>query len=219
MTTHFPTQVECFVCKLKTNHIVIGSTNMMGPSDLDTRPSQMARSTLKYRIQRCTNCGYCFGDISEGDPKFKEIVESEVYINQLFNKQFPELANSFLCSAILYRQLGNFISAAWDSIYAAWACDDILNEKRAIYCRTQALKDINISEATGKMFYNGDEIGLAIKIDLCRRALQFTEGLMLIEENQHKITDDLIRKILTFEKELIYKNDTSCYTIGAVIDN
>lgn len=217
MTTHYPADVECFICKQKNDYVIIGSTNMIGPSDLDTRPHEMARSTLEYEIQRCTNCGYCFRDISEGNEKVKDIVESEIYITQLFNKQFHELANSFLCSAIINRQLNEIINAAWNCIYAAWVCDDLSNEKAALYCRTQAIKDINTSEALGKMFNGGDEAGITIKVDLCRRALQFAEGLNVIGESLSKTTNDLIRKILIFEKELIYKNDIACHTIGEVI--
>lgn len=45
--------------------IVVGSTNQMYPPDLDWRPGEMARSTLKHQVAECSKCHYCAPDLVE----------------------------------------------------------------------------------------------------------------------------------------------------------
>lgn len=53
MTTMYEEDFESYVCGTKSNHMAIGSTNSFGSPDLDTRPPEMARSTIYQFIQRC----------------------------------------------------------------------------------------------------------------------------------------------------------------------
>jgi hypothetical protein len=54
----------------------------------------------------------------------RALVESDEYRAQLLDKNFPELANTFLCYALLPEPDKIYEAAAWASIHAAWTCDD-----------------------------------------------------------------------------------------------
>ena len=75
-------------------------------------------------VQRCSSCGYCAPSIAEGTPSRKEIVESAAYRALLAEADLPELARSFLCSSMIFEELGEEAFAARNAIEAAWVCDD-----------------------------------------------------------------------------------------------
>ena len=77
MTTIFPQEQTCAACGRTSTHHVLGSTNTMGPSDLDMRPAPMARWTLDQQVQCCPHCGCCAWDISEPTEAAGEIVANE----------------------------------------------------------------------------------------------------------------------------------------------
>ena len=84
----------------------------------------MERSTIHCRVQRCPNCGYCNYDLEESVQGAESVIGSHEYKSQLNNSDFPELACSFLSKALIEEASGNFVSAAWSLIHAAWVCDD-----------------------------------------------------------------------------------------------
>ena len=89
MTTIDPVDVTCAVCGAVSEHLVLGSTNTMGPPDLDMRPAPMARWTLGEQIQRCPQCGYCASDISEAGETAAEVVRNEAYQAELARETTP----------------------------------------------------------------------------------------------------------------------------------
>src|SRR5512136_2743094 len=101
MTLIEPVTKKCAICGVKNKYFEVMSTNTFGYPDLDSRPSEMSRSTMNLWIQKCPRCGYCSADVSKGEPSVKDIIETEQYKAQLSNANFPELANSFLCSSII----------------------------------------------------------------------------------------------------------------------
>ncbi|MEM3650434.1 MAG: hypothetical protein QW831_06905 [Candidatus Jordarchaeaceae archaeon] len=124
MTQFEEVEKKCALCGKKSKQIAIISTNTIGSPDLDTRPSESARSTLPYWIEFCRECGFCAPDISHAPEGAAEIVRSEAYQRQLHDPDFPALANRFLCLSLILEKIGVYVGAGWSSVHAAWVCDD-----------------------------------------------------------------------------------------------
>lgn len=124
MTTLYHEKKRCAVCGAQHEYTSIGSTNAFGSPDLDTRPPEMQRSTIFAWVQRCPKCGFCASNISKASDQAISVIRSEAYHEQLSDPSMPELANSFLCKSIIDETAGDYGSAAWSLIHAAWVCDD-----------------------------------------------------------------------------------------------
>ncbi len=214
MTTMFPNEVTCCVCGTRSTQMMIGSTNAFGSPDLDTRPPEMERSTIKYRVQRCPSCYYCAPDLSECDPNASHIIKSPGYETIVTNKSIPEVAASFLALSYENQQMKNFSESAWRAIEAAWICDDENNDEAARECRETAIS--LIEEGKTHTQYIADEPGAseAITIDLMRRAGMFREAMDLTVETKTQNMKEIIKQVIAFEEELISIRDTDTHTIS-----
>lgn len=217
MTTLFEEKVRCSVCGAKKKYTGIGSTNLFGSADLDTRPPEMERSTISYWVQRCPKCGYCSSDVSKACPEALTIVNAKEYKDQLNNPTYPELANSFLCRAMVDRESGDFAAATWTLIRAAWACDDSGHLDQAKACRQKAEEMLGIAEANGQKVARQEEASTALLVDLLRRSGQIEQARKVIAARRGGITDDIIARVLDLQAVLIDKNDLSCHTIIEVL--
>lgn len=191
----------------------ISSTISFGSPDLDTRPPEMKRSTIFAWVQRCPDCGYCASDVSVSRPGVDAVVNSPDYKDQLNNPTYPELANSFLCKAILDRASLSLSEETWDFVHAAWACDDSQNHEQASECRRRAAETFLIAEHCGEKVTDQEGATTAILVDLLRRSGQFDRAKYIIESRRNLITNDIVRKILNFQYALIQRNDTYSHTV------
>lgn len=216
MTTAYRTEKKCAVCGNVSQHFEITSTIVIGSSDLDLRPPELKRSTIDMWVQRCPSCGYCAPDISELIEKSEEIVRSESYQQQLNNPEFPELANSFLCCSLIKENTGNLSEAGWNSLFAAWACDDAKNDVSAQACRKRAADLFRKARANGQKFAEQEALEDVIMADLLRRAGQFEEALEFCNDGLEKKPEKICADILMFQMDLISRKDTARHTIGEV---
>lgn len=214
MTTIFSEPKECYVCKHVSEFIEIGSTNAFGSPDLDTRPPEMERSTIAYWIQICPNCFYSAPDISKGDSRVKEIVGTEDYKRIGQDLDFPDKVAGFLCHSHIMDRLCKYQEAAWACLHGAWYCDDDEMELAAGLCREKAVvafqkakdhDDTLLSEPKGSFD--------ALMVDLLRRIPKLLDAGDYCNDALERRPDDLILKILLFQKKLIMQRDTGCYTI------
>lgn len=217
MTTIIEVNKKCGICRSKNEFIEITSTNRFGSPDLDTRPPEMMRSTIHTWVQRCPDCGYCASDLSKLRPGAKTVVSDVEYINQLNNKAYPELANSFLCEAMIDHQAGDYARATWDLIHAAWASDDAKRSDEARTCRIKAMDMLAKAENYGQQVIDQNGASTALLVDLLRRSGQSDEARRVIEENRVGITDDILLRILDFQSTLIKAGDLSCHTISEAL--
>lgn len=216
MTMIFAKKARCAVCGTKTEYDDICSTNELGSPDLDTRPPEMNRSTIFAWVQRCPECGYCTYDVSKA-PSHPPIVRSPEYKWQLSDETYPELANSFLCKALVDQTAGDHAAAAWALIYAAWACDDAGTEDSARKCRAKAADMITKAITNGQQVAEQNEKEIAIQVDLLRRAGRVAEARQLISEKSPTITEDIISRILAFQEGLLSKGDVASHTIAEAL--
>jgi len=213
MTTLDYTRKVCFVCKTEDEYTIIGSTNRFGSPDLDTRPPEMIRSTIDYQVQHCPSCHYCARDISDGNADVIPIVKSDEYQRQAENSFYPRLGDAFLCEAVIEEKQGDYESAAWSAIHAAWSCDDRGSVEAAQKCRLRAIELIGQAEKNNQAIAAEDGSCDLIKIDLLRRAGEFDQALVITENTLKTDVGDFIRKILQFQKQLILQKDRDCYDL------
>lgn len=213
MTTEYPEQVKCSVCGAKSIFSILESTNTFGLPDLDTRPAEMQRSTMSDWVQRCPKCGYCASDISSLKNGAKKVIASIEYKRQLEDPAYPELANSFLCKAMIDHESRDYVAATFALIHAAWSCDDSDQERQATTCREKAADMITIAEEHGQQVSRQDGARTGILSDLLRRAGRFEQAREVIEKERGNISEDFIIRILDFQIGLIDKQDRSCHSI------
>ena len=188
MTTTCERTRKCTVCGEKSEHTEWRSTNAFGSHDLDTRPPEMERSTIRMWVQTCPSCGYCAPTISRRIKGASEIVFSDLYQRQLNSPEFPRLVNAFLCHSLLEEHRGKYGEAGWSGIYAAWACDDAGLEIGAKKCRWRAGELLKKALERGQRF--GEQRGAeeALLVDLLRRSSQFEEALKICNEGLSPLT-------------------------------
>lgn len=216
MTTIFIETVKCALCSKESSVTVIGSSNTMAPPDLDLRPAEMLRSTMDFWVQRCPHCGYCAPEINKGGEEEASVARTDAYLKQLKDKTLPELANSFLCCAMLREHAKDYAKAGMMTLYAAWCCDDARKRKSAKKCRLEALRLLQQARKMGQRFARDETSEVLILVDLLRRTGQFQEALRMCEEGLENTTDEKFAAILQYQRQLITSSDTSCHTIGEV---
>jgi hypothetical protein len=218
MTTHYKEIKQCSVCGAENEYTGIGSTSQFGPQDLDTRPPERQRSTIFAWVQRCPDCGYCAAVVSETcRPEAREIVNSREYKEQLNNPTYPELANSFLCKAIVDLESRALAATTLALMRAAWVCDDSGHFDQARICRQKAADMLVIAEEAGQQVSKQEGTDTAILVDLLRRSGRIEEARKVIAARRDGISDKVIAHILDFQTTLLNKNDVSCHTIAEVI--
>ena len=218
MTTIFKGKATCGICGEKSEFDVIGSTNAFGSMDLDTRPPAHMRYTINTWVQRCPHCGYCASNIEEASKAADSMINNQEYQLQLTNDEYPELANSFLCKAKIEKANGNFAQATWSTIHAAWACDDSGDDESAKKCRIKAVELIKEAELSGQTISDEAEADIAITVDLLRRSGKFDEAFQMIKQKHCDIKDEIFRKLLEFQEELILLSDEQCHTIDEALE-
>jgi hypothetical protein len=217
MTTTKIKSIICTVCGKTSMHSYVASTNTLGPPDLDTRPSEMMRSTIKSWIQTCPSCGYCAPLISKRNKRASEFVNSNYYQEQLFNPDFSELANAFLCCSLIQENAGKYSDAGMSSIYAAWACDDDGSTAGANTCRERAIDLLQKARENNQKFAEQSGGEDTLLVDLLRRSGQFDKALNTCNEGLIKEPIELIADILRLERTLIKQKDNTCHSVSEVI--
>ncbi len=214
MTTFYQKSVTCAICNHSQIVKGIASTNSFGSSDLDTRPPEMKRSTMFTWVQVCPSCGYCADDLQNENLKAPAIIKKNKYKQQLNNPNYPDLANAFLCKALIESRCGDFAKATWSLLHAAWACDDREKKAQAVQCRQDAVKMLLRAERKKQILMNHRQEETLLLIDLLRRSGQFTLTKQVIASRRQLLIDDpSLFPILKFQSQLIEKEDWACYTI------
>lgn len=208
----------CGVCSETSEHYLVQSFSSYGYPDLDTRPSEMARSLIYNLIQRCHSCGYCSYDISKCKSQTKNIVVSEEYQRIVNNQSVPSEAASYIALAYENEQYKDFVQAAWSVIRSAWICDDSSNIKQASTLRKMALNHIAKLEAKGLKLIPQDGATETIKIDLLRRSGMFTLAMALCYATIEMPIDNTLLTIIKYQVQLIQMKDVAAHNIREAIE-
>lgn len=216
MTTIYTVKVKCALCGAETNANVLGSTNQFGYADLDTRPPEMARSTIEYWLLCCPTCGYCAPDIARAAEGLRDFIKTPQYRSQLAEKGLPAKCREFLCWALISEHFGNYAAAAWSAVHAAWVCDDALNDQAAKQCRLRAIYFINAAISQGQKLFRTQEELAVLHVDLLRRTCQYLEAIGIIDDSLAVKQEIHVQRLLEYERLLSQREDDRCHnSIGA----
>lgn len=221
MTTILPQLINCIICNTPNEVYLLTSTNSYGYPDLDYRPNGMARNTLIYQIQTCSNCGFSAPVISEDfidmlsenrkEQKqqlklVKELIQTKDYKALLNKRKFPDLFNSFCAASLIQEKIGNLGIAFNLAIKAAWSADDRNNKDAAIYARNKAI--MLLEQLTEEHIDKATKV--LINIDLLRRTEKFKEANNLINLANNVLEDEEVLKIIDYQRELVFSKNSTC---------
>ena len=217
MTTYSRETKICAVCAQPVEVTLFGSSNEFGSRDLDLRPAEMLRSTFAFWANRCPHCGYCASDISWGGQHETSVVQSDEYQAQLCNRDYPELANTFLCDSMILQAAGKLREAGFASLHAAWSCDDEGRQAEARLCRLRAVSLFEMFRASGKLVLDVPAAEFILLADLQRRSGEFAFAGAACEQGLAAANHERLRRILRYQKYLCSVGDDAAHTIEAAL--
>lgn len=215
MTIIVPLEIKCALCGTSTTQYGLTSTNEFGSRDLDLRPAQMMRSTMRNWVQQCPNCGLCAASIDKAPAGAAELVRSPRYQALLSDAtRMPQLARWFRAQSLLEERGGHLASASHAALCAAWACDDARETEAAIDCRNHAIGLFVRAADSGQSPTDGSERGgrNLVLIDLLRRTSHFDEArarCQLVLE----AADPTHRAIAQYQLTLLDAADTAVHRV------
>jgi hypothetical protein len=210
-------EVHCGLCGSASKHEIPKAASSREAPDLDTRPGEPLRSTIKHWMQTCPECGYVAADISSVHEDASDFIATQDYQRQRFDSTTPDVARPFLCHALILNHVKQYADAGWTALHAAWASDDANDEAAARKARELAIHYWKHGKRHGQAFgdLTGDEFALAA--DVLRRAGHFEEALVTCTEGIGlEELDPVIEHVLLFEKTLIQRRDSSRYSLATV---
>jgi len=210
-------ETECAVCGQTSGQAAIHSTSFWGSPGLDTRPPEPDGSHINKHIQRCPGCGYCAPDVSDGRPELLEPLKTDSYRSQLESPDFPEAANSYLCWSLIEENHGEYASAGFACVRAAWVCDDASLDPSARHRRRRAVALLERAREGGKAFagqIGGEEALLA---DLLRRSGDFQPALAFCQLGLERAPEKIVSLVLRFEETLVARSDVAHHTLDEAV--
>ena len=211
----------CAVCGAVSEQTHIVSNTIVGPPDLDGRsPLEMGRFPLDWWMHRCPHCGYCAVEISEAAAGAGEAVRSEAYRQQLADPLMPDLARSFLCSALVANAAGGpgsreVVSAL---LCAAWVCDDAGDAPAAVRCRARAASVLEALRAAGGSYADNEpSADDSLLADLYRRAGRFEEAGAAARAGLRRASTAFSHELLELQLRLVSARDTAAHDCDEVV--
>lgn len=136
MSTIEEKTVWCAACGRPSEQGRLMSFSTFAGPDLDYRPAQLQRSTMKYWIMACPHCGYVADDIGKW-PRVARNTLERIYAGA--DKTLPKLAHLFQKRALHCEHVKDIRGAIRAYLCAAWVCDDAGDETRAVQMRAKCL--------------------------------------------------------------------------------
>ena len=164
-----------------------------GSPDLDGRPGEPTRSTLRRWVQICPGCGACAPDLAALPAAAKDLVEGAAY---------AALASPFERWAFLARRTGG--EAAHALLQAAWAGED---DGRAGTARRRRALLAGPAPA--------DAEGMVRLADMQRRAGLLQRAAATLDAVVSN--DDGVIRIVAFERTRIAMNDTGRHLLSSAL--
>jgi hypothetical protein len=199
------TQLPCGVCGNPSPPSFRAPQPEIAP-DLDMRPGEPTRSTLRDWIQVCRKCGAAAPDLAALPSTARAVVESDEY--RTLNTTALEETLPFRRWALICERTGDRPLQAEALLQAAWAADDAaaMSEPAKLRAEVAALwadtQDI--------------ETGLR-RLDVLRRGGMFDEAAAWAETLVRRGADELAAKIVAFQQGQIARRDIGRHLISSVL--
>ena len=222
-TTIHPAQVKCGNCGEENTVTVVGSTNQMEAPDLDLRPGEMARSTLRYQVAECKKCHYCAMDLSDkpASEAAKKAIARPMPGDGL---EFRFARAAEIMRAEAEASAGNPAEATEKHCYAAllflraaWVCDDGQKTAEAVKYRRECA--VELEKVIAAKEKQDGELPRGITLMLCdvyRRTGDFAKA----EQAAKRVLNAKTREqdIAEFQLELCRQKKSDRHTLGEVDD-
>jgi hypothetical protein len=149
-----------------------------GSADLDLRPPEDERSTMREWLQECHACRYVAPELFGSPSADNSVVESPGYVRFAASTLLPPVANRFARYALLNADDHQIRGLAL--LHAAWACDDAKRKDAAKDFRRQSSDALLRLRPFGQS-EDGTTLGV-ILVDILRRARRFQAATDLIRD-------------------------------------
>jgi hypothetical protein len=174
--------------------------------DLDMRPGEPARSTLRDWMQVCPKCGAAAPDLSALPSTARAVAESDEY-RKLSTSALEETL-PFRRWALICERTGDRPQQAEALLQAAWAADDAAAMTEPARLRTEVAA---LWDGT-----NDIELGLR-RLDVLRRAGQFEAAEAWAAVMSERGPDELARTIIAFQRARIAARDIGRHLISSAL--
>jgi hypothetical protein len=174
--------------------------------DLDMRPGEPARSTLRDWVQLCPRCGAAAPDLSALPAAARAVVESDDY--RMLSTSVLEETLPFRRWALICQRTGEPTQQAEALLQAAWAADDAaaMSEPASLRAEVAALWD------------GTDDVEQGLRrIDVLRRAGQLEAADAWAVAMSERGPDELARAIIAFQRARIAARDIGRHLISAAL--
>jgi hypothetical protein len=197
---------SCAVCGAMVRPVFRAPAPELAP-DLDFRPGEPARSTLRRWVTECSGCGSAAPDLSALAPQDAEVVRADPEYAAL-RAQAPIFARGFLLWALLCQRRGEAWAQAEALLQAAWAADDAEETEWAAAWRQQAAAH----------WPDSAEIQPRLcLVDIYRRAGDFPDASAAAESLAHVQLDESSAAILAFQRRLIGERETGRQLLSSAL--
>jgi hypothetical protein len=198
-------QAVCGVCSNPSRAAFRAPQPEIAP-DLDMRPGEPARSTLRDWVQVCSRCGAAAPDLSTVSASARSVVELDEY--RMLSTTALEETLPYRRWALICERTGDRAQQAEALLQAAWAADDAAAMTEAAKLRTEvaALWDDT----------NDIELGLR-RLDVLRRAGLFDAAAGWAKTMADRRPDELARSLIAFQQARIAARDIGRHLISSAL--
>ena len=213
MTTFIDVEKKCACCGHEFTVQEIASTNSFGSCDLDTRPPEMSRSTTRYLVSYCENCGYASYEIDEPcGYTIEQLKQIPDYSEILINDSISQPGKAFLLTAVVFKLNAEYFNAGMTYLRAAWMFDDCMDFEMSKFARENAYEMLS----AGLLYEDNINVELMI-VDILRRACNFEKAIKnanrLLDQEEVK-QNEMFQKILKFQITLCKQENIKCYRVA-----
>lgn len=174
--------------------------------DLDMRPGEPARSTLRDWVQVCLNCGAAAPDLSVLPSIVRTVVESGEY--RMLSTSVMEETLPFRRWALICERLEDRSQQAEALLQAAWAADDAAAMTEPARLRVEV----------ARLWDGTDDVELGLRrLDVLRRAGLFEAAEAWAAAMAERWPDELARAIIGFQRTRIASRDIGRHLISSAL--
>jgi len=174
--------------------------------DMDMRPGEPARSTLRDWVQVCPNCGAAAPDLSALPAAARAVAESDEY--RLLSTSALEETLGFRRWALICERTNDRLQQAEALLQAAWAAEDAAAMTESSRLRVEVA---GLWDGTTDV-----ELGLR-RLDVLRRAGLFDEAETWAMAMNERGQDELARAIIAFQRKKIAARDIGRHLISSAL--
>lgn len=205
MSTIEETDVVCAVCGHVSVQACLTSYSQFGAPDLDFRPAEMLRGTMRYWIMVCPHCGYAAKKLSRR-PRVRRNTLAQIYARA--DTSLPKLAYAFQKHALHRAHRRDTAEAIQSLLWAAWVCDDRGTQAQAIAMRQACLWLTRRHMARCPLSHWQRYV--ALSVDLMRRIGDF-EAVLRLDAQDARLSA-ATRDLLICGQELAHRRDAAAHS-------